>query len=180
MSNIDNLALLIKEARKIKSKKINQKYTQKLLAKDLDKSQGYIGDLESGRTSPSIKILNDIAKACDVPISFFTEYNDIDESLKKYIKNQLPETSNNDLKLMIAEIKNDSAITLADIFYNNDLDISNNNTILVNTVLDFLNKDIIKDSCNINTYNFDQKKLNNIVHDIIEQVKLVSYKYKNY
>jgi len=44
-----------------------------MLANDINKSQSYIGDLESGRTYPSFNVLCEISKACDVPIVFFQE-----------------------------------------------------------------------------------------------------------
>ncbi len=66
-----DLGLLIKTARKYKSKKIQRPYTQKMLADDIQKSQGHIGDIESGRTYPSFMTLNKIAEACEVHMSFF-------------------------------------------------------------------------------------------------------------
>lgn len=74
------LGKLIKSAREIKSRKIERKYTQKMLASDIGKSQSYIGDMESGRTYPSFVILNAIAEACGVHMSYF-------ESSEKIIEN---------------------------------------------------------------------------------------------
>ncbi|KZL91776.1 helix-turn-helix domain protein [Clostridium magnum DSM 2767] len=65
----------MKGARKIKSEKIGKLYTQKMLASDLNKSQSYIGDIESGRTYPSFVLLTQIADACGVSISFFQDEN---------------------------------------------------------------------------------------------------------
>lgn len=62
----------VKEARKRKSEKIRKKYTQVMLAHDLDMSQGYIGDIESGRTYPSLEVLSKITEACEVDFNFFT------------------------------------------------------------------------------------------------------------
>lgn len=67
------IGLLVKEARKAKSKSINKKYTQNMLAADIQKSQGYIGDIEAGRTYPSLAVLSDISQACGVPFSMFGE-----------------------------------------------------------------------------------------------------------
>jgi transcriptional regulator with XRE-family HTH domain len=67
----EEVGKLVKEARKIKSEKIGKRYTQVMLAKDIDKSQGYIGDIESGRTYPTFMVLSKIAEACSVPFSFF-------------------------------------------------------------------------------------------------------------
>ncbi|MGO5065559.1 MULTISPECIES: helix-turn-helix domain-containing protein [unclassified Clostridium] len=72
----DELGKLIKNARKIKSEKIGRRYTQIMLAKDINKSQGYIGDIESGRTYPTFKVLSSIAEACEVPFSFFEKPKD--------------------------------------------------------------------------------------------------------
>lgn len=70
------LGRLIKEARKLKSQKIGRKYTQTMLAKDINGSQGYIGDIETGRTYPTFKTLSKIAEACEVPFSFFGNYGE--------------------------------------------------------------------------------------------------------
>jgi len=51
--------------------KLGRKYTQTMLANDIDISQGYIGDIESGRTYPTFKVLIKIAEACELPLSFF-------------------------------------------------------------------------------------------------------------
>lgn len=67
------IGLLIKEARKHKSEIICKKYTQGMLAEDLELSRGYIGDVENGRIYPSYVLLNRIAEKCEVPLSFFEE-----------------------------------------------------------------------------------------------------------
>lgn len=67
------IGLLIKEARKHKSEIIGRKYTQGILAEDLELSRGYIGDVENGRIYPSYVLLNRIAEKCEVPLSFFQE-----------------------------------------------------------------------------------------------------------
>ncbi|MHC1732008.1 MAG: helix-turn-helix domain-containing protein [Bacteroidales bacterium] len=64
---------LIKTARKNKSSIIGKKYTQAMLADDLELSRGYIGDIENGRIYPSYVLLNKIAEKCEVPLSFFDE-----------------------------------------------------------------------------------------------------------
>lgn len=79
-----DLGKLIKTARKLRSEKIDKLYTQQMLANDIKASQSYIGDLESGRTYPSYVILNKIATACNVSISFFESRNinnDVNSSL---------------------------------------------------------------------------------------------------
>jgi transcriptional regulator with XRE-family HTH domain len=67
----EEVGKLVKEARKIKSEKTGKRYTQVMLAKDIDKSQGYIGDIESGRTYPTFRVLSKIAESCNIPFSFF-------------------------------------------------------------------------------------------------------------
>ena len=67
------IGLLIKEARKHKSQITGRKYTQGILAEDLELSRGYIGDIENGRIYPSYVLLNRIAEKCEVPLSFFEE-----------------------------------------------------------------------------------------------------------
>ncbi len=67
------IGLLIKEARKHKSEVIGKKYTQGILAEELELSRGYIGDVENGRIYPSYVLLNRIAEKCEVPLSFFEE-----------------------------------------------------------------------------------------------------------
>lgn len=69
------IGLLIKKARKHKSEIIGKKYTQNMLAKDLDISRGYIGDIENGRIYPNYVLLNKIAEACEVSLSFFDNKN---------------------------------------------------------------------------------------------------------
>ncbi|MGE5627599.1 MAG: helix-turn-helix domain-containing protein [Solirubrobacterales bacterium] len=65
------LGLLIKKARSLKSDKYGNLYTQKMLAENIEKSQSYVGDIESGRTYPSFVMLLNIAQACEVSINFF-------------------------------------------------------------------------------------------------------------
>lgn len=76
----------IKEARKLKGQKINKKYTGQDLANDLLISRSYLGDIESGRSYPSYRLLSKIANFCDVPLSFF---GDSDLLLKEIIDNNL-------------------------------------------------------------------------------------------
>lgn len=75
----NQLGNLIKEARKEKSQKINQKYTQADLARDLDISRSYLGDIEAGRKYPNYVLLNKIAEICEVPFSYF---GDVDKQLE--------------------------------------------------------------------------------------------------
>lgn len=92
----DELGKLVKEARKIKSEKIGKRYTQVMLADDIDKSQGYIGDIESGRTYPTFKVLSRIAEACEVPFSFFGSTET--DTLKRIIISAYPDMSNEEVQ----------------------------------------------------------------------------------
>ena len=67
------LGQLIKIARKNKSSIICQKYTQSMLADDLELSRGYIGDIRNGRIYPNYVLLNRISEKCEVPLSFLTK-----------------------------------------------------------------------------------------------------------
>lgn len=69
------VGLLIKKARNHKSKIIGKKYTQNMLAKDLQLSRGYIGDIENGRIYPSYVLINKIADKCEVPLGCFDDDN---------------------------------------------------------------------------------------------------------
>jgi len=67
------VGLLIKKARNHKSKIIGKKYTQNMLANDLQLSRGYIGDIENGRIYPNYVLINKIADKCEVPLGFFDD-----------------------------------------------------------------------------------------------------------
>lgn len=67
------VGLLVKKARKHKSKIIGGKYTQSMLAVNLELSRGYIGDIENGRIYPNYVLLNKIAEKCEVPLGFFVD-----------------------------------------------------------------------------------------------------------
>lgn len=88
MVSKEELGKLIKKAREFKSKEIGRRYTQKMLADDINKSQGYIGDIESGRTYPTLIVLGDIAQACGLPVSFFS---DIERHIDDYLAEKLSE-----------------------------------------------------------------------------------------
>ncbi|MBX4267993.1 helix-turn-helix domain-containing protein [Clostridium estertheticum] len=97
------VGLLINKARKHKSKIIGGKYTQSMLAMDLELSRGYIGDIENGRIYPNYVLLNKIAEKCEVPLGFFVdeEKSDIDIDItktedKEIIKRSLADKSTSD------------------------------------------------------------------------------------
>ena len=58
----------IKELRNERSIKLKRKYTGKMLAEDLGISRSYLGDIESGRTTPNEILLGKIADIFDVDI----------------------------------------------------------------------------------------------------------------
>ncbi|MBU3073219.1 helix-turn-helix domain-containing protein [Clostridium estertheticum] len=95
------VGLLINKARKHKSKIIGAKYTQSMLAMDLELSRGYIGDIENGRIYPNYVLLNKIAEKCEVPLGFFVdeEKSDIDITKtedEEIIKSSLADKSTSD------------------------------------------------------------------------------------
>lgn len=75
------LGSLVKKARDMKSKSIGKKYTQQMLANDLKLSRGYIGDIENGRTYPNYVLLDQIAHACNVPLSFFDNSSETESTI---------------------------------------------------------------------------------------------------
>ena len=87
------MGILIKKARNHKSEIIGQKYTQNMLAEDLELSRGYIGDIENGRIYPNYVLLNKIAEKCEVPFSFFDETNQPDSSSKEISKESATDES---------------------------------------------------------------------------------------
>lgn len=107
----------IKRARELKTLRTGEKFTQSDLALMVNKSRSYIGDLEAGRTNPSVPLLSNIAKACEVPFSFFdvegfgTPIKDRRESLGLSVeevahKSQLPLE-------MLQKIENNEATFMA-------------------------------------------------------------------
>lgn len=69
----EDIGQLIKKARMVKATRAGSKYTQGMLADDLGVSRGYLGDIETGRTYPNFLLLNKIATACEVPMTFFSD-----------------------------------------------------------------------------------------------------------
>lgn len=184
------LGNLIKEARKLKSNKIKKKYTQKMLAADIGKSQSYIGDIESGRTYPNFTILNKISKACEVSISFFKTGDTIDGVIDKFIKLQLDDVEEEDIYKIREEIKKDPDIKLNHIYdyVKNSGNQSGNVTLESNSNISFktpkeaikfiLRQTVVMDYCGIDTNKMSEEDLNEFTNDILNQIKLISYKYK--
>lgn len=62
----------VKLARVFYEQKTGNKMTQDILAKTVGVKRGTIGDIELGRSFPSLELAYDIAKACGVTLDFFT------------------------------------------------------------------------------------------------------------
>lgn len=183
-----DLGKLIKEARKYKSEKINKLYTQQMLANDIKKSQSYIGDLESGRTYPSFVLLNEIADTCGVPISFFRDNSSINNDIDNFIKMQLYDTEDTEVSKIREHLKKDPDVKINyiyDYIRNTDKKISE----LGGAAKHFFKTPeecvsfILEQNPMINFCGIDIKKLKkedmyNLVEDILNQLKLISYKYK--
>jgi transcriptional regulator with XRE-family HTH domain len=110
----DELGKLVKEARKIKSKNIGKRYTQVMLCKDIGKSQGYIADIESGRTYPAFKVLSKIAEACQVPFLFFSRDREV---FQQVLKKDLPNMSEEERKELASTINSYNSSLPEDIPY---------------------------------------------------------------
>lgn len=183
------LGKLIKEARKVKSKKTNKRYTQKSLAKDIGKSQSYIGDIEAGRTYPSFKILNEIAEACGVDVNYLLDEKNIDENIDKFIKLQIGGVEKEEIHEMREELKHDPDAKIDYIY--NYLD-KNTDTIketgqnyIQNTFKTpeealkyILKQPALMKFCDIDIPSMSAESLNNFIDDLLSLLKLVSYKYK--
>lgn len=70
MRSKEDIGNNVKSARKKKAANIGVKYTQKMLADDTGFSQGYISDIESGRSYPSRDAGIAIAKATGASLDF--------------------------------------------------------------------------------------------------------------
>ncbi|KEI00090.1 helix-turn-helix domain-containing protein [Clostridium botulinum] len=172
------LGQLLKQARNFKSDIIGKHYTQRMLADDINRSQSYIGDIESGRTYPSFSTLNDIAEACGVPVSYFQDYDDINYNIDTFIKSQLNILSETELSAIREAIKNDPNIKLPHI-----LDCSKTlSTNLFKTTKEnvqfLLSQPSIINFCEVDITDLSEDEASEFVDEILRQVKLVSYKYK--
>ncbi|AYF54529.1 helix-turn-helix transcriptional regulator [Clostridium botulinum C] len=172
------LGELVKEARKLKSDKLGKRYTQRMLASDINKSQSYIGDVESGRTYPSFKLLNHIANACGVPISYFQDHNDINYNIDTFITSQLNNLNEKEILSIREAIKNDPNINLHHIldcsktFSNNLFKTPKEN---INCLL---NQPSIIDFCEVDINKLNEKEAEEFIDELLRQLKLISYKYK--
>lgn len=177
-----DLGKLIKEARRLKSKKINRLYTQQMLANDICKSQSYIGDIESGRTYPSFVLLNQIANACGVSIGFFQDSEILNQDIDKFIKLQLDGVPTDDVCRIREDIKHDPATNINYIydFINSSEDNLSHLFRTPEEALKFiLQQPALMNFCGIDIHKLSKEEISNFILDLLNQLKLVSYKYKN-
>jgi len=172
------LGQLLKEARNLKSDKIGKRYTQKMLAKDINRSQSYIGDIESGRTYPSFSLLNAIAEACGVPINYFEDHSDINYNIDTFIKSQLNTLSEVELSAIREAIKNDPKVKLTHILDCSKTLTNNLFKTQKENVQCLLNQPSIIDFCEVDINNLKEEDASEFVDEVLRQLKLISYKYK--
>ena len=80
----------LKRARKVYEKITGEKMTQESLSAKSGVSRSYIGDIELGRTYPTLSALFSISKALEIPVEYFVSQN---FSLQDYL---FPKTSTED------------------------------------------------------------------------------------
>lgn len=183
------LGALVKSARKVKTEKVGKLYTQRMLANDLNKSQSYIGDIESGRTYPSFVLLTQIAEACGVPISYFQDNEKLDNNIEKFIKSQLNRKEDEDVSHIIEHMKNDPNLDIDYVRnylnHSSDLILENKNSYLLGTfktpeeaVKFLLNQPAIINFLGIDITKLTENEIFDFINDFLNQAKLISYKYK--
>lgn len=181
------LGNLIKQARKIHSKRIDKKYTQQMLANDIGKSQSYIGDIESGRTYPSFAVLNEIAKACHVPIGYFQDDQKINEDIDKFIKLQLTDLEDGEVHKIREAIKEDPDTRMnyiynlihednSDTLYEKSL--NNSFKTAAEAISYILKEPVIKELFEFDINKVSAEEMIDFTNEIVRQIKLISYKYK--
>lgn len=175
-----DLGKLVKQARKIKSDKIGKKYTQKMLATDIKKSQSYIGDIESGRTYPSFVILNLIADACGISISYFQDEEKTNKDIDKFIKSNL-DLKDREVPEIRENIKHDPEIKI-NYIYDCVKENSTNDYKKFKTpeeaISYILHNPVIKDFCALDIDKMSDYDITDFTNEVLKQIKLVSYKYK--
>lgn len=60
---------------KIRLLRTEKGYSLRELGKRVNLSFSYLGDIERGRTNPSIETLKSLAEALEVPVTYFLEEN---------------------------------------------------------------------------------------------------------
>lgn len=154
-----------------------------MLANDINRSQSYIGDIESGRSYPNYVLLNQIAAACGVSLSFFENSALLDNKIDKFIKNQLEDIKDEEVYEIRKCLKSD-AYTCINYLYENtenytcDKDAKND---LVNCAKKlakyFLKQPKISNFCGISIDKLSENDLSQFTDDFLTQLKLISYKY---
>lgn len=79
----------VKTARDVFGVLTDQKITQARLAELTKQSRSYIGDIEAGRTYPTLSVLFDISAALQIPIEYFVSEK---YQLKDYLFNKQSDT----------------------------------------------------------------------------------------
>lgn len=182
-----DLGKLIKQARKIHSERIDKRYTQQMLANDIGKSQSYIGDIESGRTYPSFAVLNEIAKACHVPISYFQDDQKVNEDIDKFVKLQLTNLEDGEVHKIREAIKKDPDAKINHIY--NLIPKDNSDTLyekspnhLFKTPEEaigyILKQPVIQEFFEFDINKMSAEEIIDFTNEIVHQIKLISYKYK--
>ena len=64
---------LVKNARRVKSLDDKRKYTQADFADLIGISRSYLGDIETGRTDPSLDVLLKMADVCNLSLDYFRD-----------------------------------------------------------------------------------------------------------
>ncbi|WP_096635796.1 helix-turn-helix domain-containing protein [Clostridium cochlearium] len=171
-----DLGNLVKEARKLKAEKIGGKYTQQMLANDIDKSQSYIGDIESGRTYPSFLILNMIADACDLPISYFQDESKINSDIDKFITHNIEDLNNDQIEKIREVIKNDPDAKINHIYeaVNKDAIYKTPEDIIKH----MLGKSVIMSFCGYDINKLSNEEIENFTKEVLDEIKLIALKYQ--
>lgn len=187
----------IKEARKIKSEKTQKKYTGQNLADDLGISRSYLGDIESGRSYPSYRLLSKIANICNIPLSFF---GDSDSLLKEIIKNSFSSMDDSEKETFINFIKNnmytpDGIIEWELSTWKQAYDDYKDNFVIQEAKIEDLKREIefnsaeeamkfiLKQPAIAGYGGFDPDKMSDdeimdFANELLNQLKLLGYKYK--
>lgn len=170
-----DLGKLLKEARRLKAEKTGSKYTQQMLANDIAKSQSYIGDIESGRTYPSFLILNMIAEACDLPISYFQDEAKINSDIDRFINHTIEDLNNEQIEKIREVIKNDPDAKINHIYeaVNKDAIYKTPEDIIKH----LLKKSVIMNFCGYDINKFTNEEVESFTKEVLEQIKLISSKY---
>ncbi|ENK0556071.1 helix-turn-helix transcriptional regulator [Clostridium botulinum] len=177
-----DLGKLIKKAREYKSKKINKLFTQKMLADEISKSRSYICDMECGRTCPSFPTLSSIALACDVPLDFFQNDDDINAALNKFIELQLTDLSESEINSIREALKKDDDLEIDYIYkYINSHDLileKEKNRIDRPDNPEDIIKYIIQSKSILDFYEIKKENSKEFADEVLHLIELTSYKYR--